>query len=33
MGTRGLSALGNMLLGSVTIKVIHLAQVPILLIK
>jgi nucleotide-binding universal stress UspA family protein len=33
MGTRGLSALGNMLLGSVTIKVIHLAHVPVLLIK
>jgi nucleotide-binding universal stress UspA family protein len=33
MGTRGLSSIGNLLLGSVTTKVIHLADVPVLLIK
>jgi len=33
MGTRGLGSIGNMLLGSVATKVIHLADVPVLLIK
>ena len=33
MGTRGLGAIANMLLGSVATKVIHLAEVPVLLIK
>jgi nucleotide-binding universal stress UspA family protein len=33
MGTRGLGSIGNMLLGSVATKVIHLAEVPVLLIK
>ena len=33
MGTRGLGALGNVLIGSVATKVIHLAQVPVLLVK
>jgi nucleotide-binding universal stress UspA family protein len=33
MGTRGLSSVGNLLLGSVASKVINLTDVPILLVK
>jgi nucleotide-binding universal stress UspA family protein len=33
MGTRGLGSIANLLLGSVTTKVISLAHVPVLLIK
>ena len=33
MGTRGLGAVAGILLGSVTTKVIHLADVPVTLIK
>jgi nucleotide-binding universal stress UspA family protein len=33
MGTRGRSALGDLVLGSVAIKVLHLAKVPITLVK
>jgi nucleotide-binding universal stress UspA family protein len=33
MGTRGLSSVGNLLLGSVTTKVINLTDVPVLLVK
>jgi nucleotide-binding universal stress UspA family protein len=33
MGTRGMGAVGNMLLGSVAQKVIHLSPVPVLLVK
>jgi nucleotide-binding universal stress UspA family protein len=33
MGTRGLGAIGSLLLGSVATKVIHLADVPVLLVK
>jgi nucleotide-binding universal stress UspA family protein len=33
MGTRGLGHVAGMLLGSVTTKVIHLADMPILLVK
>jgi len=33
MGTRGMGALGNLLLGSVATKVIHFAQVPVTLVK
>jgi nucleotide-binding universal stress UspA family protein len=33
MGTRGLGSIANMLLGSVAAKVVHLAEVPVLLIK
>ena len=33
MGTRGASAVANMLLGSVTTKVLHLVEVPVLLVK
>lgn len=33
MGTRGLGAVGNMLLGSVATKVISLSDMPVLLIK
>ena len=33
MGTRGLSSVAGILLGSVTIKVIHLVDVPVLLVK
>ncbi len=33
MGTRGLSSVGNLLLGSVATKVISLSDVPVLLVK
>jgi nucleotide-binding universal stress UspA family protein len=33
MGTRGLSALENLLLGTVTMKTLHISDVPITLIK
>ncbi|MGQ9860497.1 MAG: universal stress protein [Thiobacillaceae bacterium] len=33
MGTRGQSALSGLLLGSVTIKVLHLAEIPVTLVK
>lgn len=33
MGTRGLSAVGNLMLGSVATKVIHYAHVPVTLVK
>lgn len=33
MGTRGSTSLGSLLLGSVTTKVIHLADVPVTLVK
>lgn len=33
MGTRGMSSLGNLLLGSTATKVIHLARVPVTLVK
>jgi nucleotide-binding universal stress UspA family protein len=33
MGTRGLSRIQGLLLGSVAMKVIHLAEVPIMLVK
>jgi nucleotide-binding universal stress UspA family protein len=33
MGTRGRSALGDLLLGSVAIKVLHLSSVPVTLVK
>ena len=33
MGTRGMSAIGNLLLGSVATKVVHLANVPVTLVK
>jgi nucleotide-binding universal stress UspA family protein len=33
MGTRGLGSLGNLFLGSVTTKVVRLAEVPITLVK
>jgi nucleotide-binding universal stress UspA family protein len=33
MGTRGMTALANLLLGSVATKVIHLAQIPVTLVK
>ena len=32
MGTRGMTALENMLLGSVTTRVLHLAHIPVVLI-
>jgi nucleotide-binding universal stress UspA family protein len=32
MGTRGMTALSNMALGSVTTKVLHLAHIPVVLI-
>ena len=32
MGTRGLSALANMALGSVTTRVLHLSHIPVMLI-
>jgi nucleotide-binding universal stress UspA family protein len=33
MGTRGLGALGSMLMGSVTTEVLHLCQLPVTLVK
>jgi nucleotide-binding universal stress UspA family protein len=33
MGTRGMGAIGNLLLGSVATKVIHLSKVPVTLVK
>lgn len=33
MGTRGMGALGNLALGSVATKVVHLAEVPVTLVK
>lgn len=33
MGTRGMGAVGNMLLGSIAQRVIHQAPVPVLLVK
>ncbi len=33
MGTRGMSALGDLLLGSVANKVLHLAKVPVTFVK
>jgi nucleotide-binding universal stress UspA family protein len=33
MGTRGMGAIGNMLLGSVAQRVIHQSEVPVLLVK
>ena len=33
MGTRGLGSIANMLLGSVATKVLHLVDVPVLLVK
>ena len=33
MGTRGMRALGNLALGSTSTKVIHLAEVPVTLVK
>ena len=33
MGTRGHTALGDLLLGSVAVKVLHLANVPVTLVK
>lgn len=33
MGTRGMSAIGNLLMGSVSTRVIHFANVPVTLVK
>lgn len=33
MGTRGMSAIGNLLMGAVSTKVVHFAQVPVTLVK
>jgi nucleotide-binding universal stress UspA family protein len=33
MGTRGAGAVANMLMGSVASKVLHLVDVPVLLVK
>ena len=33
MGTRGLTGISGVLVGSVTTKVIHLAEIPVLLVK
>jgi nucleotide-binding universal stress UspA family protein len=33
MGTRGLGAIGNLLMGSVATKVIHLTKLPVTLVK
>jgi nucleotide-binding universal stress UspA family protein len=33
MGTRGLNATSNMLLGSIAIKVLHLSSIPVVLVR
>jgi nucleotide-binding universal stress UspA family protein len=33
MGTRGMSAIGNLLMGSVSTRVVHFANVPVTLVK
>ena len=33
MGTRGMSALSNMVMGSIATKAVHLAQVPVVLVR
>jgi nucleotide-binding universal stress UspA family protein len=33
MGTRGMGAIGNLLMGSVAAKVVHLTNVPVVLVK
>lgn len=33
MGTRGMTALSNMVLGSVTTRVLHLAHIPVVLVR
>lgn len=33
MGTRGMGAIGNLVLGSVATKVVHLTQLPVTLVK
>jgi nucleotide-binding universal stress UspA family protein len=33
MGTRGLGSLGGLILGSVAFKTLHVAQVPITLVR
>lgn len=33
MGTHGRGALGDLLMGSITLKVLHLARIPVLLVK
>lgn len=33
MGTRGMSAIGNLVMGSTATKVVHLAHVPVTLVK
>lgn len=33
MGTRGMGTIGNLLMGSVATKVLHLANVPVMLVK
>lgn len=33
MGTRGMSAIGNLMLGSVATKVVHMTRLPVTLIK
>ena len=33
MGTRGMSAIGNLVMGSVATKVVHLAAMPVTLVK
>jgi nucleotide-binding universal stress UspA family protein len=33
MGTRGMSAIGSLVMGSVSMKVVHFAHVPVVLVK
>ncbi len=33
MGTRGMSAIGNLVMGSIATKVIHLSKIPVTLVK
>jgi nucleotide-binding universal stress UspA family protein len=33
MGSRGLSSVGNLVLGSIAARVVHLAEIPVTLVK
>ena len=33
MGTRGMGALGNLVMGSIATKVVHLTRLPVTLVK
>jgi nucleotide-binding universal stress UspA family protein len=33
MGTRGMTALSNMMMGSIATKVVHLSPIPVVLVR